>query len=71
MDNKVIDALYRIFADAIEDDFWHEESDLVDAYYDEMGDQLDCEGLGSWMTENGTMRITVGKLELRVAISEA
>ena len=70
MDNTVINALYRVFASAIEDDFWHEESVLVDAYHDEIGEQLDCEGIGSWMAENGTMRITIGGLELRVAITE-
>lgn len=70
MGNKIIDALYRVFADAIEEDFWHEESDLVDAYYDVMKDQLDCDGIGSWMDKDGTMRITIGGFEFKVRISE-
>lgn len=52
----MIEHIRDIIAWGLNEDFWSEDSCLVDGYYECYGEQLDCEGLLIWKDDvNGTI----------------
>ena len=67
----MIKLIMRLIADALESDFWGEESTLVDAFAEENnGEQLDCEGITITYDADGNVICFIGSKKYEVSIKE-
>jgi hypothetical protein len=66
MESTILDIIYN----SIDEDFWSEDSLLVDRYAEETGgEQLDCEMRSTSYNEDGkSISVTIGNTEYRVLV---
>jgi len=67
---KMESTILDIIKNGIDEDFWGEDSLLVDRYAEKTGgDQLDCEMISTSYNEDGeSISITIGNTEYRVLV---
>lgn len=68
MESTILD----IIKNGIDEDFWGEDSLLVDRFYEETGgDQLDCEMISTSYNEDGeSLTVTIGDKEYIISVKE-
>ena len=59
---QVINYIRETILFGLEDDFWREDSLLVDGVHDCYGGQLNCEGMSAWPDmKDGVLHLSLGK----------
>ena len=67
----MVRALLSIIHEGIENDFWGEDSILVDKFYDINKEQLDCEGISaSYAGDGESIVVAIGNKEYRIIVRE-
>lgn len=68
MYDKLKKAIYGAIEEGITNDFWGEDSAIIDAHAETTGVDLDCEGLSIYPRESGGLNVEVGELKFVVKV---
>lgn len=68
MEKSMKQIIIDLIQDAISDEFWNEDSVLVGKYYEETGQQLDCEGVSTALLEDGSLEVFIGFHKFNILI---
>jgi len=63
-------AIIRVVADALQDDFWREDSEILQTYYEDGNSEIDCEGYSIDITGEETAKLTVGDKRYILRVEE-